>query len=380
MSFRRTQPMRMLRRVREKHTVGERLRIECVSAAEWCRRIRVAALQRPWDLLFPPERLYAEGSTFEVGSDIVHSLVLLDNRVVACYVIAMRHRVSCLMDVRCVDGADPAWSDAMLEHWESIARTTAAETMMGPVGAFSFLTDGVADGSQGEVNSIHIPVYPHTIVDSFSRRGYVHAWSGAVWGRKGDISTAHFNRDLRLPGVRRGSWMNIASSVRNIEGVLSASFTSLPWHRGRGAGIADLVRSYVPVFAPSLGLQGMFEGRTVGAVLMYRDVASIPRFVYTLPRNLQRLWLLWASRRSNVLHVSVIGLLPKSRNSRIAKALFEKTLAILAGTSGVTTSCVRQENRASQLMCARAGLHPLQHRIVFTKVLSTIFNNSGERE
>lgn len=336
--------------------------------------MHAAALHRPWDLLFPPERLYAHGSTFEIGSDVVHSLLLSGDRVVACYVIAMRQRVSCLIDVRCIDSADPAWSDVMLEHWESVARTTAAETMIGPVGAFSFLTDGVADQSQGEVNSIHIPVYPYNIVDSFRRRGYVHAWSGAVWGRQGGTSTARNNRDLRLPGVRRGSWMNIVSSVRNIESVLSASFTSLPWHRGRGAGMMDLVRSYVPVFAPSLGLQGTFEGTTVGAVLMYRDVPSVPQFVYNLPRSLQRIWLFWTSRRSNVLHVSVIGLLPKARNSRIARALFEMTQEILAGASGVTTSWVRQENRASQLMCARAGLSPVQHRIVFTKVLSTISN------
>ncbi|MFM8771513.1 MAG: hypothetical protein ACKOE4_05765 [Candidatus Kapaibacterium sp.] len=168
--------------------------------------------------------------------------------------------------------------------------------------------------------------------------------------------------------------MNIASSVRNIERVLSASFTSLPWHRGRGAGVMDLVRSYVPVVSPSLGLQGSVEDNIVGAVLMYRDVTSVPPFIYSLPRSLQRMWLWWASRRSNVLHVSVIGLLPESRNSRIAKALFEMTHEILAGADGVTTSWVRQENRASQLMCARAGLSPLQHRIVFSKVLSTISN------
>ena len=293
------------------------------------------------------------------------------NRVVACYVIAMRQSVSCLMDVRCVKDADPSWSDAMLEHWEAVARTTAAEMMIGPVGAFSFLTDGVADGSQGEVNSIHIPVYPHSIVDSFSRRGYVHAWSGSVWGRQGDSSAEHYNRDPRVPGVRKGSWMNIASSVKNIESVLSASFVSLPWHRGRGAGIMDLVRSYVPVFDPHLGLQGTFENKTVGAVLMYRDVASIPQFVFGLPQSLQRIWLWWASHRSNVLHVSVIGLLPGSRNSRVAKALFEVTQAILDGASGVTTSWVRDENRASQMMCARAGLSPLQHRTVFQKILTT---------
>ncbi|MBU3679506.1 MAG: hypothetical protein FGM32_07860 [Candidatus Kapabacteria bacterium] len=352
----------------------EPLRIECVSVRQWCRHLRSSDLNRPWDLLFPPEHLYADRSSFEIGTQRVHACVVQGTTVIAVYVIAMRDRTSCLMDVRCVPEADSRWPEAMLEHWEGVATGLAADAMVGPVGAFAFLTDGVAIDQGGEANSIHNASYPHTIVDSLVRRGYVHAWSGAVWGRHGSIDPPHRERNPPISGVRRGTWMSIGSSVRELERVLSASFASLPWHRGSGAGTLALARAYVPVYSPSLALFGESSEQTVGAVLMYRDVSSVPSRVYSWPRIIQRLWLWAASRRSNEVHVNIIGIIPEHRGTNVAMALFAAAQSVLRSSSGVVTSLVRTENRSSQMMCTRAGLSPLEHRVVFQKVLSTISN------
>lgn len=361
--------------------MGEKTRSDSVlevaelNPMRWCSIVRSAGLSRPWDLLFPPAVIYGKASSFEIGSNRVFAVVYHGGTVIAAYVMATRQSASCLMDVRCGNGADPGWPDMMITHWETIAKRQGAASMIGPVGAFSFLTDGVATHGDGEVKSIHIPVYPPILVDCFLRRGYVHAWSGAVWGQDG--KRAAHDRELYQPqaGVQRGTWMSVVSSVRKLEQVLSASFTTLPWHQGRGAAVSSLALSYAPVYSPFLALAGEHNARTVGAVLMYRDVASVPAVVYSLPRFLQKIWLWAASRRSGLLHVSVIGLLPEARNSRVAVALFMATRHVFSMSKAVTTSWVRSENRASQMMCERAGLSPLQHRTVFHKVLSTISNH-----
>lgn len=136
-----------------------------------------------------------------------------------------------------------------------------------------------------------------------------------------------------------------------------------------------LAMSYIPVFSPWLALRGEANSRTVGAVLMYRDVATVPRVIHAVPRIMQKIWLWYASRRSGHLHVSVIGILPEHRNTRIALALFASTRRALSTAESVTTSWVRAENRASQMMCERAGLSPLQYRTVFQKDLPTISNH-----
>lgn len=361
--------------------MGEHLRsspvleVAEIDRKRWCRIVRASGLSRPWDLLFPPQALYRRKSRFETGDHHVFGLVTNGSDTHLAYVLAMRGQSCCLIDVRGPEETSDSAINVMIDHWHGVAERLGATSMIGPVGAFAFLTDGVAAGDAEEVKSIHIPVYPATLVDSLLRRGYVHAWSGAVWGQCGKRAVQDHERYQPHAGVQRGTWMSVVSSVRKLEEVLSASFTTLPWHRGRGAAVASLALSYAPVYSPMLALAGVHHARTVGAVLMYRDVASVPAFVYSLPRILQKIWLWAASRRSDLLHVSVIGLLPEARNSRIAVALFMATRHAFSMAAAVTTSWVRSENRASQMMCERAGLSPLQHRTVFHKVLSTISNH-----
>ncbi len=361
--------------------MGEHLRsspvleVAEIDRKRWCRIVRASGLSRPWDLLFPPQALYRRKSRFETGNQHVFGLVTNGSDTHLAYVLAMRGQDCCLIDVRGPEETSESAINVMIDHWHGVAERLGATSMIGPVGAFAFLTDGVAEPGDREMKSIHIPVYPATLVDCFIRRGYVHAWSGAVWGQHGRPATNDYEQYPLQTGVQRGTWMSAASFVRKLERVLSASFTTLPWHRGRGAAVSALAISYAPVFSPALALAGEHDARTVGAVLMYRDVDFVPAFVYTLPRMLQKIWLWLASRQSRLLHVSVIGLLPEARNSRIALALFRSTRHAFSRAEAVTTSWVRSENRASQLMCERAGLSPLQNRTVYHKVLSTIFNH-----
>jgi hypothetical protein len=359
----------------EKARGDSALEVAEIDPMRWCRVVRASGLSRPWDLLFPPASLYRRNSRFETGEHHVFGLVRHGRAILLAYVLAMRGNDSCLIDVRAPNDGSSSVINVMIDHWHQVAERHGATSMIGPVGAFAFLTDGVAEAGDGEVKSIHIPVYPATLVDCFIRRGYVHAWSGAVWGQhERPVSNDHEQYPLQT-GVQRGTWMSAASSVSKLERVLSASFTTLPWHRGRGAAVSALAMSYAPVYSPSLALAGEHDAQTVGAVLMYRDVASVPTVIYSLPRILQKIWLWAASRRSNLLHVSVIGLLPEARNTRVAVALFRATRQAFSLAEAVTTSWVRVENRASQMMCERAGLRPLQYRTVFHKVLSTISNH-----
>lgn len=359
----------------EKSSSTSTLVVAEIGPKRWCRVVRASGLSRPCDLLFPPQLLYRKNSRFQTGVRHVFAVVSDGTNAHLAYVLAMRGQDCCLIDVRAHSHSCDAAFEVLIDHWHGVAERLGATSMIGPVGAFAFLTDGVAAGDAEEVKSIHIPVYPATLVDSLLRRGYVHAWSGAVWGRCGKRAVQDHERYQPHAGVQGGTWMSVVSSVRKLEEVLSASFTTLPWHRGRGAAVSALAISYAPVFSPALALAGEHDARTVGAVLMYRDVDFVPAFVYTLPRMLQKIWLWLASRQSHLLHVSVIGLLPEARNSRIALALFRATRHAFSRAEAVTTSWVRSENRASQLMCERAGLSPLQHRTVFHKVLSTISNH-----
>lgn len=330
-------------------------------------------------MLFPPEVLYRAGSGFEVGTDLNFCVVREGQNAVAAFVLAMRDRDSCLIDVRADQGADTAWIDLMFEHWHEHAKLCRARAMVGPVGAFAFITDGVASDG-GIVESIHIAQYPSTIVDSFQRRGYVHAWSGTIWGRIGTDESFSRSQRERSPNVRRGTWMNLLSTVRVLERVLSTSFSSLPWHRGSGAALASLARRYMLVGHPSLMLTGTADGMPAGAVLMYHDLPSVPATIQRRPRLIRDLWLFLTSRRTARLHVSVIGIVPEHRASRLSAGLFDAAAAIMAGAKSVTTSWIRDDNRASGLMARRAGLVPLEKRTVYSKELPMFPFTTGERE
>ncbi|MBU3699426.1 MAG: hypothetical protein FGM33_05365 [Candidatus Kapabacteria bacterium] len=330
-------------------------------------------------MMFPPEILYRDSSGFEVGRDLDHCLIMQQDRVIAAFVLAMRDSDCCLIDVRADEGAHAAWVELMFDHWHQRAQQRQARAMTGPVGAFAFITDGVsAEAYAGE--SIHIARYPSTIVDSFRRRGYVHAWSGTIWGRIGADESFSRSKHERSPNVRRGTWMNLLSTVRVIEHVLSTSFSSLPWHRGSGAELSSLARRYMLVGEPKLMLTGTANGRPAGAVLMYRDLPNVPGMVRRWPVLLRDIWLFISSRISRAVHVSVIGIVPEFRNSRLSLALFDAAASVMAAADSVTTSWIRDDNKASGMMARRAGLLPLERRTVFTKELPFNPFTNGERE
>lgn len=351
----------------------------CVDAAEWCKRVRRAGLSRPWDVLFPPERLYAADSSFDVGRQLAFVLVGVGELDVAAYVLAMRGLDCSLVDVRSREDADETWCDVLFQHWHDHALEQGAASMTGPVGAFAFITDGVTDGP-AIVESIHIAQYPRILVDRFHQHGYVHAWSGAVWGRRGASGTSARSMKGASPSVRRGTWMTIIPTVRTLESVLSLSFATLPWHRGSGAGLSALARRYMLVGHPSLMITGSAEGQPAGAILMYRDLSHVPKSLHRLPSILRDLWLFIAARRSRLVHVSVIGIVPDRRSSRLSAALFDAAAGILNKAQRVTTSWIRDDNIASKMVTKRAGLEPLEQRFVFRKNLPTLSIYPGERE
>lgn len=342
--------------------------------------MRQAGLSRPTDLLFPPERLFNPAWGFQTGLHHVFELVYSQqqNRVVAAYVFAQREQDICLIDVRATPDAPGEWVEHMITSWETIATNCKADSMVGPVGCFAFLADGVSEDYIINSETIHIPAYPNILVACLRRRGYVSAWSGTVWGRQGAYGTPQVDVQQRISSVRTGSWMNIFSIALKLERVLSASFATLPWHRGSGAPLPSLVRSYAPVFDPSLVMLGGTLKDPSGAVLTHHELSSVPQSAYALPRFLQRLWLWRRSRQSGSLHVSVIGLLPRSRNSRTGFALFKATEQLLRSATLVTTSVIRDDNDASRLMAQRMGLSPLQQRIVFRKQCQQCSTTIGE--
>ncbi|MFN5877051.1 MAG: hypothetical protein ACK45E_12330 [Ignavibacteria bacterium] len=351
----------------------------CIDAMAWCRVVHTHGLQRPWDLLFPPNRLYAENSTFEVGSNVRHCTIVIEGIIVGVFVLAMRARDCCLIDVRCQSDAPPVWADALIDHWQNVAGGLNADMLTGPVGAFAFLTDGVAEPGTKEPESIHISSYPEILVVCLRRRGYVHAWSGSIWGRQGAVGTASAINIGPHSSVRVGSWMNVISIARDLEKVLSTAFSTLPWHRGSGAGLPSLIRAYAPIFRPSLALAARTPDDTAaGAVLMHKDVAKVPRWVYSLPRPLQALWLRIASARSQSIHASVIGIVPHLRNSAYSAELFAATQRVFDAADAVTTSWIRDDNSPSRMMAKRAGLSPLQQRLVFRLHLQTCLTSKGE--
>lgn len=348
-----------------------------VDLHEWCRALRLFNLHRPWDLLFPPKRLYFPNSTFDVGSHLRFGIIHVNDCTVAAFVIALRETDCCLIDVRCAPDAPDQWVELLLDHWNVIANKLGAYTMTGPVGAFAFLTDGVSESDTAPPDSIHISCYPEILVASLRRRGYVHAWSGAIWGRQGAVGTAHATTQQPNSRVRVGSWMNIISIARRLETVLSLSFSTLSWHRGSGAALVSLVRAYAPIFTPRLALTAG-DTSVIGAVLLHKDISSVPAYVYSMPRLLQVAWLRIAASRSQTIHASVIGLLPEARNSRAGAELFYATTQAFDHASAVTTSWIRNDNRASQAMASRAGLRPIQQRFVFRLVCQSCSTSEGE--
>lgn len=353
--------------------------VVCVDAPAWCRMLHTHGLQRPWDLLFPPQRLYARDSTFDVGSELRHCLIKDHGVVTAMFVLAMRADDCCLIDVRCKPRASALWVELLADHWLSVAAELRAQTLTGPVGAFAFLTDGVSEPGAQVPESIHISSYPEILVACLRRRGYVHAWSGRIWGRQGAVGTASAINIGPHSSVRVGSWMNVISIARDLEKVLSTAFSTLPWHRGSGAGLPSLVRAYAPIFSPSLALTARTPDDTAaGAVLMHKDVTKVPRWVYSLPRLLQALWLRIASARSHSIHASVIGIVPHLRNSAYSAELFAATQSVFDAAATVNTSWIRDDNAPSRMMAKRSGLSPLQQRFVFRLHLQTCLTSKGE--
>lgn len=353
--------------------------VQCIHAKSWCRALRKNDLQRPWDLLFPPSRLYAQNSSFEIGTHVHHCVIVIDGIIEAAFVLAMRDRDCCLIDARCRPNAPLEWMDLLIDYWQDLADKLNAETLTGPVGAFAFLTDGVSASDADIIKSIHISSYPEILVGSLLRRGYVPAWSGTIWGRNGAVGTAPMIVPSKHSSVRVGSWMNVISIARDLEDVLSTAFSTLPWHRGSGAGLPSLVRAYAPIFSPRLALTSRTErDLAAGAVLMHKDITSVPRWVYRLPRCLQAAWLRVASARSQSVHTSVIGVRPEYRNSAHSSDLFAATQMIFDSSESVNTSWIRDNNRLSQMMARRAGLSPLQHRTVFRLIRQSCSTSQGE--
>lgn len=340
--------------------------VQCIHAKSWCRALRKNDLQRPWDLLFPPSRLYAQNSSFEVGTHVHHCVIVIDGIIEAAFVLAMRDRDCCLIDVRCRPNAPLEWMDLLIDYWQDLADKLNAETLTGPVGAFAFLTDGVSASDADIIKSIHISSYPEILVGSLLRRGYVPAWSGTIWGRNGAVGTAPMIVPSKHSSVRVGSWMNVISIARDLESVLSTAFSTLPWHRGSGAELLSLVHAYAPIFVPKLALTARTSDNAVaGAVLMHKDIPTVPTWVYLLPRLLQALWLRIAAARSRNIHVSVIGVTPEYRSTGYSADLFSATQKVFRDAETVNTSWIRDDNRMSQMMAKRAGLSPLQQRFVF---------------
>ena len=353
--------------------------VHCIHAQSWCRLLRKNDLQRPWDLLFPPSRLYAENASFDIGSNVRHCVIVIEGIIEAAFVLAMRAGDCCLIDVRCRPNAPLEWTNLLIDYWQDVADELNADTLTGPVGAFAFLTDGVSEHNAHNVTSIHISSYPEILVGSLLRRGYVHAWSGTIWGRNGAVGTAPTTIPSKHSSVRVGSWMNVISIARDLEDVLSTAFSTLPWHRGSGAGLPSLVRAYAPIFSPKLALTSRTESDlAAGAVLMYKDVTNVPRWVYKLPRLLQAAWLRVASARSQSLHTSVIGVRPEYRNTAHSSDLFAATQGIFNSAESVNTSWIRDDNRLSQMMARRAGLSPLQQRTVFRLIRQSCSTQQGE--
>lgn len=371
--------MRMFRTVSTVSGGDADLTLACVDYGTWCRRIQASGLSRSWDILFPPEVLYRSDSAFEVGSDLVFGLVYTGNDVAGAYILAMRGSDCCLVDVRSREDADQAWCDVLFQHWHDHAVAAGAASMTGPVGAFAFITDGVPVGPP-DVESVHIAQYPRILVDGFRQHGYVHAWSGTVWGRRGASGTSARSMKGASPSVRRETWMTIIPTLRTLESVLSTSFATLPWHRGSGADLSSLARRFMLVGHPSLMITGSADGKPAGAILMYRDISSVPERVHRLPSMMRDLWLFFAARRSRLVHVSLIGIVPERRSSRLSADLFDAAAAVLNQAQRVTTSWIRDDNMASKMMSKRAGLEPLEQRFVFRKHLPTLSINYGERE
>lgn len=350
-----------------------------LSLEAWCQALHTDGFDRPWDLLFPPDRLYAGNDAFDVGSNLCHGCVKIDNALVAMFTIAMRGDVCCLIDPRVTSQYDDTWANAMVSFWEEYAAQHHAQSLAGPLGAFPLLPDGVAEEESMPIQSIHIPQYPQILVACLRRRGYVHSRSGTIWGRLGSVGTEPGRVEQPVSGIRVGSWMNVIPIVRELKRVLTLAFASRPSHRGSGARLASLVRSYLPVFSPRLVLLGRSpHNETSGAILMYNDVSTIPSFVFRLPRFIQVAWLFIASRTSNNIHVSLIGIRQESRNTMVASHLFYAAMQVFASATNVTSSWICDTNHASRLVAKRAGLSPLQQRFVFNRIRQQSSTNFGE--
>lgn len=333
------------------------------TAWEWCRVVRYSGLARPWDILVPPKRLYAEGASFQIGSKPRFTIVRRGEDVVGAFVTALRGDEACIIDVR--SNGPASWFDqalADIEHW---AVANNAHSVKGPVGAYAFFTDGVVTESIVPLDSIHIVTPPPDIVNAFERRGYVPCKSGHLNGRVG--GTAAPARPLRTAGdgVTVANWFTIIGIIRRMITALDASFSTLPWHAGPGASAVDLMRTYLPVAFPKGVMMIDHEGQPAGGVVVYRDVRTVPAHVLRWPFWLQRLWLLIAARRTKDVHVSVAGVLPSIRRTKRGLAAYERFMQLMQDVDAVNTSWIDDRNDLSGKLTIHAGLLPCQHRRVY---------------
>lgn len=288
--------------------------------------------------------------------------------VCGAYVVAVRDDVACLIDIRANDRA--TWFDVALDDIEDWAGTVGALGVKGPVGAYAFITDGVVTESTIAVDSIHIAQPPPEIVDSFLRRGYVPIVSGHINARIGGNGPTPPERRSTGEDVTVGTWTSMYRIIRRMISVVDASFRTLPWHTGPGASSLDLMRTYLPVALPEGIIMAQYDGEPVGGVIVHRDVRTVPPYVLRLPIWMQRPWLFLAARTTPHIHVSVAGVLPHMRRTKVGLAVYEEFVSLMSRMGDVTTSWIDDRNEQSSRLTVHAGLTPCQHRQVFYRNIS----------
>lgn len=333
------------------------------SARNWCSVVRRNGLGRPWDVLVPPKRLYDARSSFQIGTHPRFTIVYNGHTVIGAYVMALRGDAACLIDIR--SNGPTTWFDHALDDIEPWAYSVGAAFVKGPVGAYAFLTDGVITESVEPMDSIHLATPPSDIVASFERRGYVPCVSGHINGRVGGKAVLPLMQRTTGEGVTIATWLTIVGIIRRMIKVLDASFSTLSWHSGPGASTIDLMRTYLPVALPKGVMMIEQHGAPVGGVIAYRDVRHVPTTVLRWPVWAQRLWLMYAARRSKDVHVSVAGVLPAVRRTKLGLAAFERFTVLLAQVGDVSTSWIDDRNDQSGKLTIHAGLLPCQHRRVY---------------
>ena len=339
------------------------LTLEHTTAKKWCSVVRRSGLGRPWDILTPPKWLYAQEASFQIGTNPRFTIVRSGTSVVGAYVMAIRGDAACLIDIR--SNGPTTWFDAALDDIETWADHIGAAMVKGPVGAYAFLTDGVVTETIVSIDSIHVATPPSDLVATFERRGYIPCVTGHLNGRIGGAGSPPAPRRTSDEGVTVGTWLTMVGLIRRMIKVLDAAFSTLSWHTGPGASPLDLMRTYLPVALPKGVIMIEQNGVPAGGVIAYRDVRHVPDHVLRWPVWLQRLWLFVAARRTSDVHISVAGVLPHVRRSKLGLAAFERFMEFLHEVEHVHTSWIDDRNDLSGRLTIHAGLLPCQHRRVY---------------